>query len=74
MIELTIAILVAAVMLTIISNISFIVNVGLILLTVFVGGSVVYKYMSGQDITSDYIMSIMSVVLLFIIYKSIKVK
>lgn len=34
MIELTIAILVAAVMLTVISNISFIVNVGLILLTV----------------------------------------
>lgn len=34
MIELTIAILVAAVMLTVISNISFIVNVGLIMLTV----------------------------------------
>lgn len=34
MIELTIAILIAAGMLTIISNISFIVNVGLILLTV----------------------------------------
>ena len=34
MVELTIAILIAAGMLTIISNISFIVNVGLILLTV----------------------------------------
>lgn len=34
MIELTIAILIAALMLTVISNISFIVNVGLILLTV----------------------------------------
>lgn len=34
MIELTIAILIAAVMLTVISNISFIVNVGLIMLTV----------------------------------------
>ncbi len=45
-----------------------------LLLTLVIGGSVVYKYMSGQDITSDYIMSIMSVVLLFIIYKSIKVK
>ena len=45
-----------------------------LLLTLVIGGSIVYKYMSGQDITSDYIMSIMSVVLLFIIYKSIKVK
>lgn len=34
MIELTVAILIAALMLTIISNISFITNVGLILLTV----------------------------------------
>lgn len=34
MIELTLAILIAAVTLTIISNISFITNVGLILLTV----------------------------------------
>lgn len=34
MIELTVAILIAAVMLTVISNISFIVNVGLIMLTV----------------------------------------
>nr|DAV45459.1 MAG TPA: hypothetical protein [Caudoviricetes sp.] len=34
MIELTVAILIAAAMLTIISNISFVVNVGLILLTV----------------------------------------
>ena len=34
MIELTITILIAAAMLTIISNISFITNVGLILLTV----------------------------------------
>lgn len=34
MVELTIAILIAAIMLTVISNISFIVNVGLILLTV----------------------------------------
>lgn len=45
-----------------------------LLLALVIGGSIVYKYMSGQDITSDYIMSIMSVVLLFIIYKSIKVK
>ena len=41
-----------------------------LLLTLVIGGSVAYKYMNGQDITSDYIMSIMSVVLLFIIYKS----
>nr|DAV47575.1 MAG TPA: hypothetical protein [Caudoviricetes sp.] len=34
MIEITIAILIAASMLTVISNISFIVNVGLIMLTV----------------------------------------
>lgn len=34
MIEITIAILIAAGMLTVISNISFIVNVGLIMLTV----------------------------------------
>lgn len=34
MIELTIAILIAAAMLTLISNISFVVNVGLILMTV----------------------------------------
>ena len=34
MIELTLAILIAAGMLTVISNISFIVNVGLIMLTV----------------------------------------
>ena len=34
MIELTLAILIAAGMLTVISNISFIVNIGLILLTV----------------------------------------
>lgn len=34
MIELTLAILIAAGMLTVISNISFIVNVGLIILTV----------------------------------------
>lgn len=45
-----------------------------LLLILAVGGSVFYKYTSGQEITSDYIMSIMSVVLLFIIYKSIKVK
>lgn len=45
-----------------------------LLLTLVISGSVAYKYMNGQDITSDYIMSIMSVVLLFIIYKSIKVK
>jgi len=45
-----------------------------LLLILVIGGSVAYKYMNGQDITSDYIMSIMSVVLLFIIYKSIKVK
>lgn len=45
-----------------------------LLLTLVIGGSVVYKYMSGQELTHDYIMSIMSVVLLFIIYKSIKVK
>ena len=45
-----------------------------LLLTLVIGGSVVYKYISGQELTSDYIMSIMSVVLLFIIYKSIKVK
>lgn len=34
MIELTLAILIAAAMLTVISNISFVVNVGLILMTV----------------------------------------
>lgn len=34
MIELTVAILIAAAMLTLISNISFVVNVGLILMTV----------------------------------------
>lgn len=34
MIELTLAILIAAAMLTLISNISFVVNVGLILMTV----------------------------------------
>ncbi len=45
-----------------------------LLLILAVGGSVFYKYTSGQEITSDYVMSIMSVVLLFIIYKSIKVK
>lgn len=45
-----------------------------LLLTLVIGSSVVYKYTSGQEITSDYVVSIMSVVLLFIIYKSIKVK
>ena len=45
-----------------------------LLLTLVIGGSIAYKYITGQEITSDYIMSIMSVVLLFIIYKSIKVK
>ena len=45
-----------------------------LLLTLAIGGSVFYKYTSGQEITPDYIMSIMSVVLLFIIYKSIRVK
>lgn len=45
-----------------------------LLLTLVICGSIVYKYTSGQEITYDYLMSIMSVVLLFIIYKSIKVK
>lgn len=45
-----------------------------LLLALVIVGSIVYKYMSGQELTHDYIMSIMSVVLLFIIYKSIKVK
>lgn len=45
-----------------------------LLLALVIGGSIAYKYTTGQEITSDYIMSIMSVVLLFIIYKSIKVK
>jgi len=45
-----------------------------LLLALVICGSIVYKYMSGQELTHDYIMSIMSVVLLFIIYKSIKVK
>ena len=45
-----------------------------LLLALVIGGSIVYKYTSGQEITYDYLMSIMSVVLLFIIYKSIKVK
>ena len=45
-----------------------------LLLILAIGGSVFYKYTSGQEITPDYVMSIMSVVLLFIIYKSIKVK
>lgn len=45
-----------------------------LLLTLVIVGSIVYKVMSGQELTHDYIMSIMSVVLLFIIYKSIKVK
>lgn len=45
-----------------------------LLLTLVIGGSVAYKYMNGQELTHDYIMSIISVVLLFIIYKSIKVK
>lgn len=45
-----------------------------LLLTLVICGSIVYKYMSGQELTHDYIMSIISVVLLFIIYKSIKVK
>lgn len=45
-----------------------------LLLALVIVGSIVYKYMSGQELTHDYIMSIISVVLLFIIYKSIKVK
>lgn len=45
-----------------------------LLLALVIGGSIAYKYTTGQEITSDYLMSIMSVVLLFIIYKSIKVK
>lgn len=45
-----------------------------LLLALVIVGSIVYKVMSGQELTHDYIMSIMSVVLLFIIYKSIKVK
>lgn len=45
-----------------------------LLLALVIVGSIVYKVMSGQELTHDYIMSIMSVVLLFIIYKSINVK
>lgn len=45
-----------------------------LLLALVIVGSIVYKVMSGQELTHDYIMSIISVVLLFIIYKSIKVK
>lgn len=45
-----------------------------LLLALVICGSIVYKYTTGQEITYDYLMSIMSVVLLFIIYKSIKVK
>ena len=41
-----------------------------LLLALVIVGSIVYKVMSGQELTHDYIMSIMSVVLLFIIYKS----
>lgn len=94
MIELTLAILIAAAMLTLISNISFVVNVGLILMTViciltnnkkgnymttlelmlcyiFLFG-LCYRFIHGPEMDIDYIVTMISVVLLFIIYRSIK--